>query len=59
MVRPKKDIKIKRNNDSLQVFEFGVYVGSIGVKELCLLVRSRGTSAELAQAKYINATKVI
>ena len=37
--RPSKEFKFKRNRDSLQFFIGGEYVGSFGIKTLCLMAK--------------------
>lgn len=35
------NLRVKRNGESIQVIENGVYIGSVPVKELCQYVRQR------------------
>lgn len=41
MARPSKAYKVQRNGDSLQVFEAGVYVGSMPIKVLCEMIKAQ------------------
>lgn len=40
MARPSKLYVVKRNGESLQCYEDGVYLGSIPIKNLCLMLSS-------------------
>lgn len=56
MGRPKKEFKIKRNGDSIQVFWSGEYVGSISLEKLCLFIieeKRKGTERVSAQPHFI------
>jgi hypothetical protein len=52
--RPKKEVVVKRNGDSLQAFRDGVYLGSISVRDLCVYVEQRQKSGGDAAQKDKN-----
>lgn len=41
MARPKKDIVVKKNGESFQVYEDNNYIGSVSREELCLFVEAK------------------
>lgn len=48
----KKTYRIKKNGESIQVYDLQGYAGSISLKDLCRIVRNRqpaGTETLLAQ----------
>jgi len=52
----RKDYRIKKNGDSIQVYDLQGYAGSIPLKDLCRIVRNRqnaGTETLLAQKEPI------
>lgn len=48
-MRPRKEYRIRKNGDSIQLLENGVYVGSISLKTLCHLIKRSDTTVQLAQ----------
>ena len=56
MARPKKDARVKRNGDYLQVFDEGVFVASFSCAEMVRLAKLKkriGTNSLLAQEGLI------
>lgn len=56
MARRVEEYRVKVNGSSLQVFRLGVYVGSVGLKELCQMVgvkRRDGTNPIVVQPGFI------
>lgn len=56
MVRPKKEFKVQRNGNSIQLFKDGYYCGSLSLNELCELAISKRrshTSGETTQGSFI------
>lgn len=61
MGRPKLLYSVRRNGNSVQLFEGGVYVGSYALPELCALVKAEKrnhTVPETAQQNYIKEPEI-